>query len=140
VGLILDASVLIAAERGTFDLDAFLVSAKDDLVAIAAVTASELLHGVERASSSSVRARRASYVDSVLADFPIIPFALAEARVHARIWAALAQKGKIIGPHDLIVAATAVSSDAGVITLNQREFKTVPGLVVPPIAKWAAKA
>jgi tRNA(fMet)-specific endonuclease VapC len=136
VGLILDASVFIEAERELFDLDGLLESGGDEPVAIAAVTASELLHGVERATDQSVRAKRHQYVERLLNDFPIIPFGLDEAREHARIWAALAGKGTPIGAHDLLVAATALANGAAVATLNQKEFKRVPGVSLVPIARY----
>jgi hypothetical protein len=59
-------------------------------------------------------------------------FGLAEARVHARIWAALASKGEMIGAHELAVAATALAGDASVATLNIKEFERVPGLALAP--------
>jgi len=51
MGLMLDSSVLIAAERECFDMDAFIEAeaAMEDLF-ISSVTASELLHGVHRAT------------------------------------------------------------------------------------------
>jgi len=61
VGTLIDSSVLIAAERRTLDLDAAMVGHADEPVAIAAITASELLHGVHRAvTATSGSAGRAS--------------------------------------------------------------------------------
>jgi tRNA(fMet)-specific endonuclease VapC len=139
VGLILDSSVLISAERETFDLPALLASAKDDAVAIAAVTASELLHGVERARDSAARSRRSQTIEGLLADFVTIPFGLHEARIHARIWATLAAKGRMIGAHDLLVAATAISVGSDLVTLNQKEFRRVPGLRLTPISRFVRR-
>lgn len=136
MGLILDASVLIGAERGTFDLQKLLASAADDTVAIAAITASELLHGVERARDAAKRGQRHQYVEDILDAFPAIPFGLAEARIYARLWAALAARGKMIGAHDAQVAATALSIGSAVVTLNQKEFKRLPGLTVTPVARY----
>ena len=136
VGLIIDASVFIEAERGRFDLEGLLEGAGDELVAVAAVTASELLHGVERASDQDIRLRRHQFVERVLSDFPIIPFGLDEAREHARIWGHLAAKGTLIGPHDLLIAATAIANAGVVATLNVKEFARVPGLSVMPVAPY----
>lgn len=138
--MILDASVFIEAERGLFDLEALLDAAGDDSVAIAAVTASELLHGVERAADAAVRIRRHQFVERVVADFPVLPFGLHEAREHARIWAALATKGTLIGPHDLLIAATALAHQASVATLNEKEFSRVPGLSLVPVAPYGRPA
>lgn len=134
--MILDASVFVEAERGTFDLEALLESRNDEPVAIAAITASELLHGVERAGRQESRARRHQFVERVVSDFPVLPFGLAEAREHARAWAALAAAGTPIGPHDLLVAATALAHGAAVATLNQKEFQRIRGLTLLPVATF----
>jgi predicted nucleic acid-binding protein len=47
MGIICDTSVLIAAEKRRFDLAAFLRAHPDDEFWLAAITASELLHGVD---------------------------------------------------------------------------------------------
>ena len=59
---------------------------------------------------------------------PVIPFGLAEARAHARIWATLADAGVLIGAHDLQIAATALVAGSEVATLSVTEFRRVPGL------------
>jgi tRNA(fMet)-specific endonuclease VapC len=56
MGLILDTSILIADERGRFDMPSFLRHFPSPKPIIAAITASELLHGVERARDPARRA------------------------------------------------------------------------------------
>jgi tRNA(fMet)-specific endonuclease VapC len=58
MGLIADTTILIAAEKGRFDLPAFFEAMDGEPVRIAAITASELLHGVERADTPARRAKR----------------------------------------------------------------------------------
>lgn len=101
----------------------------DEEAAIAAITASELLHGVHRASVEH-RARREAFVESILAVIPIVDFDLLAARAHARLWAELASAGSDVGPHDRIVAATAISLGWRVATANVRHFNRIPGLDV----------
>jgi tRNA(fMet)-specific endonuclease VapC len=98
-------------------------------VGIAAITASELLHGVHRASPQH-RARRDAFVEAVLLAFPPLPFNLLCARAHARLWAQLVTSGGDIGPHDRLVAATAIASGWRVATANVRHFERVTGLQV----------
>jgi len=124
----LDSSVLIAAERGGIRLEPFLNSLGDVPVGIAAVTASELLHGCHRAADPGVRARRFAFVDALLALIPVLPFGLAEARRHAELWAHLAREGTMIGPHDLLIGATALAHGHSLATLNTKEFGRVAGL------------
>jgi len=101
----------------------------DEEVAIASITASELLHGVHRANVEH-RARREAFVESILTVVPILDFDLLAARAHARLWAELARAGSDIGPHDRLVAATAISLGWRVVTTNVRHFERVPGLDV----------
>ncbi len=127
MGLILDSSLLIASEKEKFDLAGFLAT-RDEPVALAAITASELLHGCHRAVNVRQKEKRTRYVEWVLTEFEAVPFALEEARHHARIWSDLARRGKMIGSNDLLIAATAVSLGFTVATGNIREFSHVAGL------------
>jgi tRNA(fMet)-specific endonuclease VapC len=128
MGVILDTTVLVAAERGRFDMPGFLQSLGEVGVSIAAVTAGELLFGFEQATDPGVRARRGAYVEGILEAIPTAPFELAEARRHAALWADLARRGELIGPYDMLVAATALANDSALATLNRGEFERVPGL------------
>lgn len=139
MGVILDSSVLIAAERGQFRLTALLESLGDTPVAIAAITASELLDGVHRASARGVRMRRAAFVEALLAELPVLPFGLGEARMHAELWAELARGGTTIGAHDLLIAATAIAGGDALVTLNQREYARVPGLRLQSISEFVER-
>jgi tRNA(fMet)-specific endonuclease VapC len=98
-------------------------------VAMAAITASELLHGVHRADSAR-RATREAFVEAVIAAFPPIAFDLRCARAHARLWAQLASSGQDVGPHDRLVAATAVATGWRVATANVRHFAHIAGVEV----------
>ena len=129
MAIILDADVLIADERGRFDLQSWLAIRQDVEFELAAITAAELFHGLERASDPHKMKRRA-YIDAVLASFRIIPYTLQTAQIHASLWARLESSGKMIGAHDLIVAATALEHLAPVATFNVRHFSVVPGLQV----------
>jgi tRNA(fMet)-specific endonuclease VapC len=99
----------------------------DEEVGIAAITASELLHGVHRATPE-YQARREAFVEAVLAAFPPLPFDLLAARAHARIWAELASAGQDVGAHDRLVAATAIAAGWRVGTANLRHFDRITGL------------
>ena len=127
---LIDASVLIAAERGQADLEALLADHEEEEFALAAITASELLHGVHRAAGPAQRNRREAFVERLLVVRPVIPFELTAARVHARIGAKLAAQGATVGAHDLLIAATAIAYGAQVATRDQRSFPRVPGLVI----------
>jgi len=144
VGTFLDTTVFIELERAVRKLPAEnairQVSRRledqlgpEEDVAIAAITASELLHGVYRATAE-YRPRRAAFVEAVLAAFPPLPFDLLAARAHARLWAEQASSGADIGAHDRLVAATAIAAGWRVGTANTRHFERVPGLEVVAIS------
>lgn len=137
MGLILDTSVIVADERGRFSLAALFSARAGEKFFISSITASELLHGVERANTAERREKRSSYVEGVLQRFPIIEFELSVARRHARIWAELEVSRKMIGPHDLIIAATALEHGHTLATLNQSEFSHVPQLLLEDVAPFA---
>jgi len=124
--MILDSSVLIAADRGKLDLEALLRAHGDEVFQIAAITAAELLHGCERANTDPVRERRRRFVKGVIRDFGVAPLTLADAREHARLWALLENAGRIIGPRDREIAATALAMGFLVATRNVGEFGRVP--------------
>lgn len=139
MGLILDTSVLIAGERGTLRLGSFLETRGDESVAMAAITASELLHGYHRAKEGGIRARRAAFVEALLDLIPVVPFGLLEARQHAELWAGLMRKGTVIGPHDLLIAATALARGDTLATLNRKELKQVGGLQLARLEPFLAR-
>lgn len=130
MGTLIDSSVLIAAERRALQLDAALATHPDEPVGIAAITASELLHGVQRASTRAQRHRRETFVERLLDALPVFPFDLVTARIHASLWASLAAKGVTVGAHDLLIGATAVATGYRVMTRDRRSFGRIPGLEV----------
>lgn len=74
--------------------------------------------------------------EQFLLPFEIVPLDSAAAREYATIRAYLEAKGKLIGPSDMLIAATARSRNATLATCNTREFKRVPGL---KLEQWAEK-
>lgn len=125
--LILDTTILIAAERSTTAIDQVVADADD--VAIAAITAAELLVGVQLARGLHAEARRA-FVESVLTSVPVEPYDLAVARIHAALLAHTHRSGRPRGAHDLLIAATALRHARIVVTADAGGFSDLPGLAV----------
>jgi tRNA(fMet)-specific endonuclease VapC len=130
LGLILDTSALIEVERGRIAIDALLSAPGADAFAVAAITLSELWQGAHRTSRPEHRIRRAAFAGAVASRLPVLPFGAEEARCHAELWADLAARGAMIGLHDLLIAATALTGGHAVVTLDARDFSRVPGLRV----------
>lgn len=131
-GILLDSSIIIAAERRQLDLGA-VTAGRLDLTHLSVITASELLHGVHRADSPRRQLTRSAFVEAVLAAFPILELDVTVARVHARLWADLQATGGLIGAHDLWIAATALAHSLAILSTNAREFGQIPGLVLEPV-------
>ncbi len=136
--MIVDTSVLIAGERGALRIEAFLQTVGAEPIGMAAITASELLHGYHRATDAGIRARRGAFVEALIELVPVLPFGLPEARRHAELWADLMSAGTVIGPHDLMIAATALAHGHALATLNRREFGQVRGLRLMPVDPFLA--
>ncbi|HTM04410.1 MAG TPA: PIN domain-containing protein [Vicinamibacterales bacterium] len=129
MGTLIDTSVLIAIERGDLDL-ARVRSDDDEELAIAAITASELLHGVHRLRGAVARTRAERFVEHLLDVIPVVPFDLDVARIHARIDAELSAAGAAVGDADLMIAATGVWLDYRIATRDLRSFPKIKGLTV----------
>jgi len=133
MAILIDADVIIQAERGLLDLDGWLVSHPQEEFKLAAITVAELWHGAERATGVH-RARRRLFLQRLLAIFDFVPYTGETAFEHARLWAELESSGQMIGAHDLILAATALQTGSTVATFNKRHFAVVKGLnVVEPV-------
>ena len=130
MGLILDTSVLVTAERHQFDLTSFLQQERHQTFGISAVTVAELLLGAERAVAPNSRIRRAAFADWIIQHVPVIPFGVTEARRHAELRGYLMRQGTMIGAHDLQIAATAIAGGHALVTLDIADFSRVPGLEV----------
>jgi tRNA(fMet)-specific endonuclease VapC len=102
-------------------------------IAFSAVALFELRYG-------HARSRRRIEADRLLAEFlapgiAILPFDAEDAAHAGDIRAALEAAGTPIGHYDYLIAAQARRRGAPLVTLNQREFERVPGLLV---VNWAA--
>lgn len=130
MGLLIDTSVLIAVERSPESSQALLDSFGDRPGYLAAISASELLHGVHRAESALRRKRRHQFVEAALSLLHVLAFDLDIARIHARLWSDLRRRGELIGAHDLLIAATALCHGLELVTGNEREFRRVDDLAL----------
>lgn len=128
MAVLIDTAPLIQLERGSA-LERFEALIGEEDRAISVITASELLHGVHRASPEHV-ARRRAFVEHILATIDPLPITPTIARVHAQIWADVEAGGTPVGAHDLWIAATAIAHGLAVMTANVREFSRIRGLTI----------
>jgi predicted nucleic acid-binding protein len=134
MGLILDSSVVIAAERRGDTVERLIewvVSvAGDQDAALSAIGLTELAHGIYRAQSPEIRQRRQAFIDELLCDLTIYPYTTATALLAAKIDGEQQSKGVKIPFGDLLVGVTALELGFSVLTVNVRHFRLIPGLQI----------
>ncbi len=96
-------------------------------IKIPAIVKAELLLGVEK---SIQRDKNQELYSRFLEPFEIVAFDDAASAHYARIRAGLEKKGQIIGPNDLIIAATVLSQKGKLVSHDTKEFRKVPGLLL----------
>jgi predicted nucleic acid-binding protein len=134
VGLILDSSVIIAAERlgrSVYEmLDSLLDQSDDPEFAISVVTVLEQSHGIARADSVQRRSVRTKFLDDLLAGLPVHPVSIAIALRAGRLDGELASRGTRVALGDLLIGAAALELGYAVATNNLRHFNQIPGLAI----------
>jgi tRNA(fMet)-specific endonuclease VapC len=134
MGLILDSSVVIAAERRGDTVEQLIEQIVnrigDQEAALTAIGLTELVHGIYRARTPEVRLRRESFVNELLADLTVYAFTKEAALLAGKIDGERQSQGVVIPFGDLLIGATALSLGYQVLTGNPRDFQRIPGLSV----------
>ncbi len=130
-GLVLDSSVLVAAERAKLTTPEVLrnIRASADIdapIVISAMTVAELAHGIYRANTPERRERRRQFVDELKTHIPIHPITEATAEIIARVGGEQAAKGINLPFIDLIIGACALELGYAIGTDNTRDFLSLP--------------
>jgi tRNA(fMet)-specific endonuclease VapC len=134
MGLILDSSVVIAAERRGETVEQFLqrliTTTGDQDAALSAIGLTELIHGIYRAKAPETRRRRESFISELLVDVAVYPYTKEAALLAGKIDGEQQSKGVVIPFADLLIGATALLLGYKVLTENLRHFQNIPGLSV----------
>jgi predicted nucleic acid-binding protein len=119
-----DTSVVIAAADGDVVLP--------DEAAISVITLGELRAGVLRARDAALRAARVTRLNRIRASFTALPVDEDVAEHYGRILALARDEGRTEDATDLLIVATAASTDNMLHTLDERQAKLARrmGLVV----------
>jgi toxin FitB len=120
VAVLLDTSILIAAEVGP-----------DDDAAISVVSLTELHFGVLVAKDDDTRARRMLRLGAIEDHFDALPFDAAAARECGRLHAVVAKRGgqPRRRAFDLAIAATANVQGVPLLTYNTKDFQIIDDMV-----------
>ena len=134
LGLVLDSSILIAAERRRMTAGQSIESVRTCVgempIVLSAVTVAEVGHGIYRANTEEIRDRRRAFLDDLKATVPIYPMTGPTAEIVARIGGEQAARGINLPFSDLLIGACALELGYAVGTSNVRDFGRIPGLVV----------
>ena len=134
MGLILDSSVLITAERQGQNVRQMLAAISSQAgntdIAISVVTLIELAHGTARADTPERKAKRQQFIQELLTALPIHPVTVSLALRVGQIDGENQAQGVRLPLADLLIGATALELDYSVATSNLRHFQRIPGLSV----------
>ena len=134
MGLILDSSIVIAAERRGHTVRQILEQIKAAYgeidIGLSVVTIAELMHGAYRAKDEAQKRRRLAFIDRLCSDVLLHPVTVEVARRVGRIEGEQAAQGIVIAFEDLAIGVTALQLGFDVATLNLRHFQRIPGLTV----------
>ncbi|MCB5187254.1 type II toxin-antitoxin system VapC family toxin [Methylobacillus caricis] len=127
--ILLDTNTISYYFRGDAQVVPRLQALSPADVGVPAIAAYELRYGLLRLPTE-VAAPRLVALAQLLGHLQIMPFDAECAEHAAGLRADLEQLGTPIGPHDTLIAATALRHDAALVTRNVREFSRVPGLQI----------
>ena len=134
MGLILDSSVAIAAERRRLAVEDMLAAIREQTgpedVALSVVSVMELEHGIWRAREPAQAARRRKFLEDLINNIPIYPVTTELARSAGRIDAEQQARGIRIAFQDMLIGVSALILGYAVVTHNVRHFQMIPNLDV----------
>lgn len=125
--LILDSNTISYYFRGDPQVVPRLQALRPADLGVPAIVEYELRYGLLRLPPEAA-APRLSALAQLLRPMQLLPFDSECAAQAARIRVTLEAEGTPIGPHDTLIAATALRHQATLVTRNTREFSRVPGL------------
>lgn len=125
--LVLDSNIISYYLRGDPQVVPRVQALPPAEVGVPAIVEYELRYGLLRLPQEAAKPRLAALMQ-LLQPMQRLPFDSNCAAQAARIRVELEAAGTPIGPHDTLVAATALRHQATLVTRNVREFSRVPGL------------
>jgi len=125
---LLDTNVCVDYLNGRFPkVTRKIQASRPEDLCVSSVTVAELRYGAEK---STHRQENHARLDVFLADAQCVDFDANAARVYGQVRTALEQRGTVIGPYDLQIAAHALSLGIVLVSDNLKEFRRVTGLRV----------
>lgn len=122
---VLDTNTLIYFFKGMGNVAKHLLDVPPKNIAIPTIVLFELEVGIAKSTSPH---KRKTQLQDLIGIVNIWSFGLEEARKAASIRAKLEKTGLVIGPYDILIAATALSQNGTLVTHNTAEFQRVESL------------
>jgi tRNA(fMet)-specific endonuclease VapC len=136
LGLVLDSSTVIAAERSRQSVAAFIESIflthGPTELSLSPVTVSELVHGIFRVRLPEKAQTRRRFVEELVSLIPVHPITKQTGWLVGQIEGEEAAKGNVLPFADLMIGAAALEQGYAVLTKNLRHFQRIPNLTVVP--------
>ncbi len=122
----LDTNIIIYAINGRYpQIEEHFRHIPSQDILIPAIVVSEIEYG---ASKSNDYERTIGIYRRFIEAFKVVPFDDKMAVNYGRIRADLEKRGEVIGPNDMLIAATSVACGSVLVTNNVAEFKRVEDL------------
>lgn len=122
---LLDTNTLICFFKGMGDVAEHLLRVPPKEIAVPSIVLFELETGIAKSTAPS---KRRAQLREFVALTQVVPFDEGAARESAAIRADLERRGQPIGPFDLLIAGTALSRKATLVTRNLDEFQRIKKL------------
>lgn len=134
MGLILDTSIIVRAERRGLSVAEILAQIRETLgeteIGVSVVTLAELTHGVQRCKTEAQRHRSQAFVDDVLGSFTVYPVTAEIAQRVGVISGQAAERRVTLPFEDLLIGATALQLGFELATHNAGDFERIPELII----------
>jgi predicted nucleic acid-binding protein len=129
MGLVLDSTVVIAAERRRQPVEDLLAEIRRSVGPVE-IALSVVEHGIWRAQDTARASQRQQFLEDLIGTIPVYPLTVELARKAGRLDAELQSKGIRIAVPDLLIGVSALELGYGIGTANTRHFGKIPGLTV----------
>ena len=124
---VLDTNTMIYFFKGIGHVSERLLATSPKDIGVPAIVLFELQTGIKKSQSPQKRMKQ---LNDLISAVYVLPFGAKESEMASRIRAQLEKEGTPIGPYEILIAGTALSHRATLITHNVKEFKRIKDLNV----------
>ena len=125
MSFLIDTNILIYSIKGNHTVQNHFIQNENIPKAISVITYGELLFGAKKSNNTE---KNLAIVYRIKEIFPIIPVDNAVIETFSGIKANLQKTGTIIDDMDMLIASTALTLNATLVTNNEKHFNKIKGL------------